>query len=151
MQLAAGAGEGGCLMGLVFTGGAACLTDTDHKGLSPLTAAARGGHTSVCELLLGMAVVDPAQEDHQGWTALHHAASQGHGDVCELLVDRGAPIWTSKKRLSALHLAAKKGHQHVLEKLLRVVSTEHLIAAIAAVGESRKDCCAAAGEATALD
>jgi hypothetical protein len=56
----------------------------EADGLTPLMAAAAGGHEAVVELLLERGA-DPAQRDGQGRAAAAHARAAGHLDLADRL------------------------------------------------------------------
>ena len=64
-------------------------------GVTPLMAAAAGGHETVVELLLKRGA-DPALRDQQGHSAAAHARAAGHTHLAERLdtvVDKENTIW----------------------------------------------------------
>lgn len=80
-----------------------CRPDqADHGGLTPLMAAARGGHAQVCEVLIegGASMV---AVDANGWSPLHHACRGRHKEVATLLVRRGCPVARHTKGNRKLH------------------------------------------------
>lgn len=65
--------------------------DGRFEGLTPLQAAASGGHNAVVKLLIARgAKVDPIDGGHR--TPLWHAAAAGWGDTVDLLMAHGADI-----------------------------------------------------------
>ena len=64
-------------------------------GVTPLMAAAAGGHEAVVELLLNRGA-DPARRDEQGRSAAAHARAAGHTHLAERLdtvVEKEKTIW----------------------------------------------------------
>eukprot|EP00754_Rhynchopus_humris_P028449 Rhum_TRINITY_DN15155_c1_g7::Rhum_TRINITY_DN15155_c1_g7_i1::g.140779::m.140779 len=85
---------------------------------TPLLLAARGGHASLCEVLLSReAKVDPVNSF--GSTPLVCAASNNHLGVARLLLDRGANV-NHRTRLGSTPLikAAAAGHKEMCALLL---------------------------------
>ncbi len=63
----------------------------DHKGITPLIMAARGGYTEFVDLLLRSGA-DPNKRCNVGVSALHYAAGRNHPDIAKLLVERNANL-----------------------------------------------------------
>ncbi len=64
-------------------------------GITPLMAAAAGGHEAVVEVLLACGA-DPAQRDARGRSAAFYARATGHPDLAkrlDILVDQEKAIW----------------------------------------------------------
>ena len=64
-------------------------------GMTPVMAAAAGGHEAVVELLLKRGA-DPALRDERGRSAAAHARAAGHAHLAERLdtvVDKEKTIW----------------------------------------------------------
>ena len=64
-------------------------------GITPLMAAAAGGHEKVVEVLLACGA-DASRRDAQGRSAAAHARAAGHADLAERLgtvVDKDQTIW----------------------------------------------------------
>ena len=64
-------------------------------GVTPLMAAAAGGHEAVVELLLNYGA-DPSLRDEQGRSAAAHARAAGHTHLAERLdtvIDQEKTIW----------------------------------------------------------
>lgn len=78
---------------------------------TPLTAAARNGHTEVVKLLCE-AGADPDRANRSGATPLALAACYGYLDVARLLCDAGADL--DKGDVSPLFVAAKNGNAGVV-------------------------------------
>jgi ankyrin repeat protein len=86
-------------------------------GLTPLMAAAHGGHIVAGKLLLEKGA-DVNTTQHGGWTALMVAAVKGHLDVVNLLLKKGVDVNArTESRLTALTLARSNGRSQVAELL----------------------------------
>ncbi|XP_048098945.1 ankyrin repeat domain-containing protein 39 [Alosa alosa] len=91
----------------------------DNAGYTSLHYASRGGHESVCELLLGHGACASPQT-RGGATPLHRAAYCGHLPVVRLLLKFHAdPQRSDDDGATPLHKAAEQGHVEVCELLLR--------------------------------
>lgn len=87
--------------------------------MTPLQAAATGGHTDVIAFLVEEIGVDVDYTAFQSPTALQRAARAGHTDAVRLLIDAEAnPNAVDKDGRSALHLAATQGHTPAIQLLL---------------------------------
>ena len=87
-------------------------------GFTLLDYAVKGGHPSVCQLLIGKGA-SPTAKDGDGNTPLHTAASAGHVEVCKLLIDSGAsPTEENNSGSTPLHYAAWRGHPSVCQLLI---------------------------------
>ena len=87
---------------------------------TPLTSAARNGHTEVVNLLIDKGAAIRA--DGVGWTPLLWAAKNGHESVTELLLgksDVNPDFKDAQYRRTPLSWAAEWGHQSVVERLLK--------------------------------
>jgi ankyrin repeat protein len=90
----------------------------DDKGVTPLIAAAFGGHADVEKLLLANKAEVNAK-DHGGRTALHYAAEFGHQDVAELLLSNKADADAHDNQgATPLIFAAIGCHGNLIELLL---------------------------------
>lgn len=116
------------------------LSTVDHKeGMTPLSAAARSGHSQVCEMLLEMENRSGAPSssssaqvvDLAGRTALHHAVSSACGrrpcideSILRILVDRGCRVNSVDCRgRTALHTAVVESRcAETCEILLRMAA-----------------------------
>ena len=88
--------------------------------LWPALAAADGGHSEVCSLLLDAG--SDLEERHPGtlYTSLHNAALYGHHALVQLLLRRGALVDSlDHTGSSALHMACQEGHLTVALSLLQ--------------------------------
>ena len=68
----------------------------DKSGFTPLLAAAQGGHTEVCKLLLETGKANVKETTPKGNTPLLLAARRGHTEVCELLLENGSDLEESE-------------------------------------------------------
>ncbi len=73
----------------LLTRGASANT-SDIEGISPLHAAAVGGHAGVVEALLGAGLEPNTPPDVDGYTPLHAAVVGGNTNVVEALLAGGA-------------------------------------------------------------
>ena len=90
------------------------------QGGSPLTVAARKGHTDICGLLLAHGSDVNEMELKTKNTALHKAAIYGHENVVEALLSWGAIVDTqSHAGTTPLYLACQPGHLACVLALLK--------------------------------
>lgn len=101
------------------------LQQDEWSGTTPLHFAALGGHSHVCEVLLGQkdAVVDV--RDRGGLRPLHLAAEQGHLEACMALLEAGAHPDGPEGSTDRLYgvatpalLAAQEGHSEICALLV---------------------------------
>jgi ankyrin repeat protein len=91
----------------------------DTYNQTPLSWAAKQGHTAVVRLLLERGPELEVKNNHQGETPLSLAAKHGHEAVVHQLLDQGAKVESNGKNSSTpLSLAAWKGHEAVVRLLL---------------------------------
>ncbi|XP_030644425.1 ankyrin repeat domain-containing protein 39 [Chanos chanos] len=91
----------------------------DQAGYTALHYASRGGHRSVCELLLSQGA-RASPQTRGGATPLHRAAYRGHAQVVQVLLEHGADLlMTDDDGSTALHKAAEQGHVEVCELLVK--------------------------------
>ena len=95
--------------------------DARDQGFTPLLAAAYGGQTEVCKLLLEKGKANVKETNPKGFTPLLSAADEGHTEVCELLLDNGSDLEERilPTEFTALHYAAINGHESLLQLLLK--------------------------------
>lgn len=97
---------------------------SNQQRSNALHAAARNGHVTVAEALLGsendMELIDHA--NNNGFTPLLLAAQNGKTDVVRLLAERGANLRLREKKngTTALFHGAHFGHPKVVEVLLKM-------------------------------
>ena len=97
-------------------------------GLTPLHAAARGGHARVARLLLEYGA-QPERADARGGTPLMRACRHGHADVASMLLDAGAHAdHASRGGYTALMLGARGGHDDVVRLLCERSADVHAMA-----------------------
>lgn len=75
--------------------GSPCIEGPSGWPVTPLMAAAAGGHAAVVALLLRCGA-DPSRRDRHGRSAAHHARAAGHHHLAERLdtvVDKERTIW----------------------------------------------------------
>lgn len=91
----------------------------DAEGVTPLIAAAEGGHFEVVRLLVDAgAAVNRA--DSTGFTPLMGAARAGHAGMARFLVERGAErSAVDRSGRNALAHAVEFGHQRVMAAILK--------------------------------
>ena len=94
--------------------------DSREQGFTPLLAAAQGGHTGVCKLLLETGKANVKETTPAGFTPLLVAARFGHTEVCELLLKEGKANIEEidDDGDTALNLAATKGDASTVALLL---------------------------------
>lgn len=86
-------------------------------GLTPLMAAAHGGHIVAGKLLLEKGA-DVNVTQHGGWTALMVAAVKGHVDIVNLVLGKGVDVNAmTESGMTALTLALSNGRSQVAELL----------------------------------
>lgn len=86
--------------------------------LTPLLAAATGGHKEIVELLLTKGA-DINAMNEGGATALLAAVSEGYKEVAELLIAKGSDVKARDgNQLTPLHVAAYRGLKEVVELLI---------------------------------
>lgn len=92
------------------------LDAPDGRGRSPLSYAAKEGHSQIAEYLLRQGA-RPDSDDRIGLTPMHYAASNGHADVAKLLIDAGVSplIRTTKSTSSYAENEGKTALQYALE------------------------------------
>ncbi len=88
----------------------------DHKGLTPLIMAARGGYTALAELLLRSGA-DANFKTPDGVSALHYAAGRNHPEIARLLLDRNADVTADFGDGTPLQTAQRYGHDCVVALL----------------------------------
>jgi Ankyrin repeats (3 copies) len=86
-------------------------------GLTPLMAAAHGGHIEIGKLLMEKGA-DVNARQNGGWTALMCAAVRGQADAVSLLLGKGADISAKTENgVTALTLARSNGRSQIVEFL----------------------------------
>jgi len=91
----------------------------DDHGVTPLHAAAGGGHKEVAEFLIARGAKVDAADNKYGQQPLHHAALEGKTEVAELLIGCGAKIDAPDRNANQpLHLAAYHARKKMVEFLV---------------------------------
>ena len=112
-------GNPACARQLIVAGAAAGRSTKEGK-LTPLFAAAMGGHADVIELLLKQRDVRLEHRTKDGRTALYAAAEGGNRRCVELLIEAKAKIDTRRNDKSTpLIVASYFGHVEVVDALLQ--------------------------------
>lgn len=94
---------------------------SEVEGVTPLIAAAEGGHLDVVHLLVD-AGADVNRSDASGFTALMGAARLGHSKIVKFLLERGAcPDVVDASGRNALTYAIEFKHQQEIAPILRQV------------------------------
>ena len=111
-HLAAGLGKKEMLLALL---GAGCEVDaTDRYGDTPLTYAAKRGHTDCVRLLLQRGA------DGMGRPCTHYAAEAGHKETLLALLDAGCGVdATDRQDRTPLACAVQRGHADCVRLLLQ--------------------------------
>lgn len=90
---------------------------SDWLGVSPLHAAAAGGHLSATQGLLAAGMSRDLRTKTER-TALHMATAAGHQSIVRALLDAGASVdCRDMVRMTPLHWAAYRGHTAVAQEL----------------------------------
>ncbi|KAF3937098.1 Ankyrin-1 [Dactylella cylindrospora] len=100
----------------IFAGLGLDFGHADYQGWTPLTWAAKNGHTSIIELLLDNGD-DPEFEDSQKSTPLWWAAAGGHEEAVRTLLQKGAVTEHEGREGTALSQALYYGHEAVISLL----------------------------------
>ncbi|KAF7548810.1 hypothetical protein G7Z17_g6804 [Cylindrodendrum hubeiense] len=100
----------------------------NNRGRTPLHSAASRGYHIILENLLFMDDINVSPKDIQfGYTPLHHACSKDHRDVVKTLLEYGAEVNArSMKNWTPLHIAAKRGNAEIVEELLQAGADANL-------------------------
>lgn len=86
--------------------------------ITPLLAAADGGHKNIVEILIANGSEVNAK-DEEGETAMMHAVRKGHKETFEMLIAKGADVnLKNNKEFTAMMLAAAAGHKDFVETLI---------------------------------
>jgi len=140
-------GNAECARQLLVAGASAGRATKQGK-LTPLFAAAMGGHPQCIELLLKQRDIRVEHRTKDGRTALYAAAEGGNPVCVQMLIDAKAKIDTRRQDNSTpLIVASYFGHQDVVEVLLKAGAKLKLRdedgTALANAQRQRKDACVA--------
>jgi ankyrin repeat protein len=123
---AAERGEVEMCVELLLAGADKRINRMDWNGDTALTLAAHEGNVRVCEVLVGVDMIDLFGVNDMRQNALAVAATRGNLDICRLL----APLYDAAHvntqdsyGMTSLHRAALYGHAEVLELLLGLFGT----------------------------
>ena len=96
------------------------VTARNHKGATPLLAAAENGHTDICGLLLANGSNVNEMRPLSMQTVLHTAAFTGKNASVEVLLSWGAEVNPQDHDVSTpLHIACQEGHLLCVLTLLK--------------------------------
>lgn len=85
------------------------------SGMTPLAAAAAGGHVECIRILMKHGGAKPNSPDHNGETPMHHAAANGHAHcVVELLLAGADDAARDKDGITPAMVAEEEGHTDIL-------------------------------------
>jgi len=117
--LTAAAGRGDVAkVGTILDRGAP-VDETGGYGLTPLIAAARGGHIDTVRLLLAKGAAPDRDAGVNGWTPLMHAIHKAQIGSVRALLEGGAKVNArSRSGLTALIMAAGYGYTGIVRTLL---------------------------------
>lgn len=85
------------------------ITAAGNRGNTPLSTAARAGHTPVVTYLLDQGA-DPGQANARGATALYQAVAGNHVDTARVLLSRGADANIIADGRTPLQIALQQDH-----------------------------------------
>ena len=96
------------------------ISQEDCMGNTPLMWAARNGHESVMEILLGRDEINPNKQDFYGQTPLYFSAQNGHEGVLTMLLGRDDinPNEPDMDSQTPLCCAAQDGREGAVQMLL---------------------------------
>lgn len=93
-----------------------------RDGISPLHAAAGGGHLELYEYLEAKCQAKPqgVLPDKDGWLPIHFAAVGGHLPIVNRLADRSNITATVNSKKMPIHFAAANGHLETVRRLIQL-------------------------------
>ena len=97
----------------------------DDNWDTPLHSAAKGGHYTICKLIIDAGIGDKNPSNINGETPLHSAAEGGHYTICKLIIDSGIRDKNPKSKSdeTPLELATVNNHGEVCLLILESVGS----------------------------
>ena len=97
----------------------------DEDWNTPLHCAAKGGHYTICKLIIDAGTEDKNPSNINGETPLHSAAEGGHYTICKLIIDAGIRDKNPRNKSdeTPLGLANSNNHSEVSRLILESVGS----------------------------